>query len=201
MKDGIAGEVAWAALRRWPPSIRNSVIRFRRDLWLMRVVEMVRPARMVETGVLLGRSSLALLAASQAWGGWLYSIDHPYLAPSVNRDGVMDPTHVLNVVTTGKFVPDKYRDRWTLLIGDSAEKLPPLLDSDKGRWVDLFFHDSEHSYEVMMREYRQVWPRLRPGGALVSDDIDWNSAFTDFAKEVGRPVYPSPNGKMGVLFR
>jgi hypothetical protein len=37
----------------------------------------------------------------------------------------------------------------------------------------------------MLWEYRSVYPHLRQGGLLVSDDALWNSAFPEFAREMG----------------
>jgi hypothetical protein len=52
--------------------------------------------------------------------------------------------------------------------------------------VDLFFHDSEHTYENMLWEYRTIWPYIRMGGGvLASHDTDWNTAFKDFVNKNG----------------
>jgi hypothetical protein len=47
-------------------------------------------------------------------------------------------------------------------------------------------HDSEHSFECMWFEFNQTWPALRPGGVLVSDDVNSTEAFPRFAREQGR---------------
>jgi len=52
--------------------------------------------------------------------------------------------------------------------------------------LDVFLHDSEHSYENMLFEYETSWTHLRPGGVLLSHDISLNMSFFDFAKSVGR---------------
>ncbi|MEJ7786114.1 MAG: class I SAM-dependent methyltransferase [Solirubrobacteraceae bacterium] len=60
--------------------------------------------------------------------------------------------------------------------------------------IDLFVHDSDHSYAGQVEEYRQVWPHLERGASLISDDV-CNPAFTDFANEVGeRPYLIAPQG-------
>jgi hypothetical protein len=54
--------------------------------------------------------------------------------------------------------------------------------------VDIFLHDADHTYRSQIEEYRTVWPALREGGLLISDDV-WNTALVDFAAEVGeRPL-------------
>ena len=52
--------------------------------------------------------------------------------------------------------------------------------------VDLFLHDSEHTYETMMFEFTTVWDYLVQGKPLLSDDIHWNDSFGDFCKKVNR---------------
>ena len=50
--------------------------------------------------------------------------------------------------------------------------------------IDVFIHDSLHTYDHMLSEYHAAYPRLRPGGLLISDDADWNHAFSQFMREV-----------------
>ena len=69
-------------------------------------------------------------------------------------------------------------------MGRSQEELPPLLQRVGG--IDFFLHDSEHSYECMSFEFRNAWDALREGGVLVADDVNVNSAWDEFARDVGR---------------
>lgn len=55
--------------------------------------------------------------------------------------------------------------------------LPELL-SEVGE-IDLFVHDSLHTYRNMRFEFEAAWPSLRPGGILISDDVDGNAAFEE----------------------
>jgi len=50
--------------------------------------------------------------------------------------------------------------------------------------VDLFVHDSLHTYHNMSFEFESIWGYLRPGGVLVADDVGLNDAFLDFAAKV-----------------
>ena len=52
--------------------------------------------------------------------------------------------------------------------------------------VDAFFHDSEHTYRCMMLEFRAVWDKLSPGAVLLSDNVNSNEVFIDFAEEKRR---------------
>ena len=63
--------------------------------------------------------------------------------------------------------------------------------------IDLFLHDSRHTYKTMMNEYNVVWPYLRQGGLLLSDDVIENDAFIDFADKV--KIRPVVVGRMGVI--
>jgi hypothetical protein len=44
----------------------------------------------------------------------------------------------------------------------------------------MFVHDSLHTYAHMMAEFNLAYPILETGGLMVSDDIDYNSAWLDF---------------------
>lgn len=135
------------------------------------LIRLLQPERIVETGVADGTtSSIMLRALEDNQKGKLYSIDVPSeLLPQGK--------------TSGWIVPDDLRQRWDLRIGPSSALLKPLL-LELG-WIDWFLHDSLHTYDNMMFEFRIAWPYLRSGGLFLSHDIGRNSAFFDFAKEVG----------------
>ena len=134
------------------------------------ICRLLKPKVVVETGVASGISSKYILYALHKNGqGNLYSIDFP------------TPTDELPV---GWLVPNGLRNRWHLILGKSSEKLPVLLNEIPK--VDVFLHDSDHSYRNMMFEFRTVWPYIRKGGLLASDDINMNNSFFDFATEVNR---------------
>ena len=50
--------------------------------------------------------------------------------------------------------------------------------------IDLFVHDSLHTGRNVRFELETVWPALRPGGALVVDDIGHSLAFDAFTAAV-----------------
>jgi hypothetical protein len=41
----------------------------------------------------------------------------------------------------------------------------------------------------MIWEYTSVFPYLSGGGFIISDDIGWNLSFSDFARNIGEPVF------------
>lgn len=134
-------------------------------LWVL--IRELRPVIVVETGVARGFSSATILAAMTENGiGDLHSIDLPALG--------------LAETFAGKAVPDDLRPAWHLHMGPSRVLLPPLV-AELGH-IDVFLHDADHTYESQLEEFRTVWPAIRPGGVLISDDVN-NSAFLDFCSE------------------
>ena len=131
------------------------------------VVRLLRPQLVVETGVGAGVSSWAILKAMDENGtGHLISIDLP--TPN---------TELLPKV--GYLVPSELRGRWDLRTGPSKRLLPKVLE-EFGE-VDIFQHDSRHSYSNQLREYQTAWPYIRSGGLLVSDDVS-NDALHDVCR-------------------
>lgn len=162
------------------------------DYPLYALVRAQWPMVVVETGVLCGASSTAILRGLQdnmntfsGGEGRLFSIDLPtHGSGKINQDGRFDGAGLENGQTPGCDIPEDLRSLWSLTLGDSMVVLPRLLDSIGP--IDFFYHDSDHSYSVQMFEYEQAWAHLRGGGLLVSDDIDWTPAFKDFCEKVGR---------------
>jgi predicted O-methyltransferase YrrM len=137
-------------------------------------VRALAPACIVETGVANGVSSAYLLLALHKNGkGRLHSI------------GLDDPNFLPPGAAPGWLVPSWLRGLWQLHIGDAREILGPVL-AQLGS-VDIFIHDSLHTYDHMMWEFETAYPVLRAGGLLVADDALWNSSFYDFACKVQEP--------------
>ncbi len=128
----------------------------------------------VETGVAGGFSSAAFLTALEANGdGCLHSIELP------------------NRLRVGWAIPARLKSIWDLRLGSSEELLGYLLE-ELGS-IDIFMHDSNHTYETMMFEFETAWPKIASAGLLISDDIHWNSAFFDFCRAVHRrPTFLDP---------
>lgn len=135
------------------------------------LVRALKPAVILETGVASGVSTSYFLLALQANGrGALQSIelgDTAYLPPGRSP---------------GWVVPEWLRGRWRMHIGDSRQLLAPL--AQKLAPLDIFIHDSMHTYDHMMFEFEQAFPHLRPGGVMIADDALWNPAFTEFSAQV-----------------
>lgn len=145
---------------------------FERGRVLYVLTRLLRPEILVETGVFAGVSTAYILNALDSNGtGCLYSVDLP------------DPFLARYQKQPGFAVHEKLRDKWQLELGRSSDKLLPLLLSLG--CIDFFLHDSEHSYQNMMFEFNTAWSFLRPGGILISHDIDKNNSFRDFCRTVG----------------
>lgn len=148
--------------------------------YLYQLVRLLRPKTVVETGVFRGISSAFILEALYQNGcGRLVSIDMPNASYRDER-GIWDTTVLARGQETGFVVPSQLRERWTLVFGDARQKLPAVLSELQE--VDIFYHDSEHSYESMTREYAQAAAHMNRGGVLVSDDVTRNSAFDELAE-------------------
>jgi predicted O-methyltransferase YrrM len=122
----------------------------------------LRPAVVVESGGFIGMSSafiLKALADENLATAKLYSIEWS------------------EECEQGALIPDKSRPQFAPMRGKVEDflkrnELPPS--------IDMFLHDSSHSYRHMLWEFRQFWPRLRDGGLLVSHDVQMNAAFPEF---------------------
>lgn len=132
------------------------------------LVRMLKPKVVLETGVGAGVSSWTILHAMEQNGeGKLISIDLP--TPN---------TQLLPEV--GYLVPKHLRYRWEMRIGSSRRLLQRIL-VELGQ-IDIFHHDSRHSYRNQLQEYLTAWPFIRTGGILVSDDVN-NDALHDASNE------------------
>jgi hypothetical protein len=150
------------------------------------IVRLQEPEVVIETGVFDGISSSVILKAMEDNGtGHLYSIDLPARSAIEGSTNRMLENSLPKGCDPGWVVPEYLRPRYSLTLGDARVELPRLLDR-VGK-VDIFLHDSLHTFDHMTWEFKTTWPRLRPNGLLLSDDIFWNSAYHDFARAQRRP--------------
>jgi predicted O-methyltransferase YrrM len=130
----------------------------------------MRPARVVETGVARGFTSRVVLEAlARNEAGHLWSIDLP---PLLEHD---------LATQTAAAVPNRLRDGWTLIRGSSRRRLPGIIRSL--RQIDLFIHDSMHTTRNVTFELAVLWPALRPGGAVLIDDVHANAGTASFLRD------------------
>jgi len=140
----------------------DSDLTLARCLYLM--CRALTPSVVVETGVANGMTSAFILQALAVNNrGVLHSIDLP-LPPKMVKQ------------TIGTLIPEELRSRWRLHLGSSRRVLPKIVRTEG---IDMFIHDSLHTYKNMKREFQVVWPRIRSSGVLVSDDVETNIAFDE----------------------
>lgn len=138
------------------------------------IVRAHRPELILETGVANGvSSSYVLEALHRNKRGQLHSIE------------IGNSPYVPEGRSPGWIVPDYLQSRWSLHLCDARTCLPGLLD--KLGTIDIFIHDSLHTYEHMKFEFKEAYPHLRANGILISDDASWNSAFSEFSRSVASP--------------
>jgi predicted O-methyltransferase YrrM len=172
-------------------------------LFLYWLVRQAKPRTIVQTGVCNGLSAAFMMLALAKNGpeGKLRVIDLPPVFdpddPAWTVAGTVYGVVIPEGKTSGWLVPDAYRDRLEVWNGDAKDLLPKMVD--KVDSIDFFFHDSDHTYDHMMFEFRQVKRKLTTGGLLVSDDVSWNASVWDFADEFGVPSY-NFKGTIGVAF-
>jgi predicted O-methyltransferase YrrM len=186
----------------WPGSVYPA-----EGALLYALVRLLRPKMIVETGTASGFSTAYMLAALHRNDvGRLISIDLPFTLDDTGGlrslvDGTSIDVHDSSPVPQGRepgwAVPDEFRGRWELRLGDARELLPAALaEVDE---IELFFHDSLHTREHMLFEFEVAWPRLARKGVLVADDVFQrkHDALPAFARTVERPF--STFGNLGFI--
>lgn len=159
----------------------NALLRTRRDRkhtafygrragWYC-AVRLLKPRVVIESGVQDGLGSSVLLRAlernrAEGKGGKLIGID---LVPS-----------------SGWLIPAHLRDRFTLVVEDSKTALPCIADRET---VDLFIHDSNHSYEHELGEYQTIRKALATEGVVLSDNAHGTDALKRFSDAHRRGFY------------
>jgi hypothetical protein len=128
----------------------------------------LKPRTVVETGIARGVTSrLILEGLTQNEVGHLYSVDLPAL----------DSKYHSQIAIA---VPEELHGSWTIRSGTSRRELPRLLADLNS--VDLFVHDSLHTGRNTSFEIKHAWQALRPGGAVIVDDIYQSLAFWHFVR-------------------
>ena len=144
---------------------------------LKMLIKELRPKTVIETGVANGISTRQILSSFKEFhlgDSKLYSFDFDYRVGT--PDLLSDP-------------------QFNFVVIDSQKSFLDAMKEIKS--VDLFYHDSDHSYYNQMLEYETAWKILNPkNGVLISDDINWSNAFLDFCKKVNRtPLLLSDGAK------
>jgi Methyltransferase domain len=132
----------------------------RRSGWYA-IVRAAQPDHVIETGTHLGLGSCVIAAALLRNGhGRLTTID-------------IDPE-------AGYLIGEPWASVIDRRVGDSTDMLGGLRD------VDVFLHDSLHTYNYETRELTAVEPNLRADAIILSDNAHESSALSDWAERSGR---------------
>jgi predicted O-methyltransferase YrrM len=116
------------------------------------IIRREKPNVMIETGVESGYSSEHYLTAMDAAGtGHLFSCD-PAPSGFYTANPIVHP-------------------RFTLILAKSQDALDGIVKVSGP--IDLFLHDSDHSWECQTWEYEYAWQHVRSGGVIASDDCGW----------------------------
>ena len=125
----------------------------------------LRPAVIIESGGYIGMSSafiLKALADEKLTTAKLYSVE---LSEHCDQ---------------GALIPEELRSASSGFVPMRGKVEDFLKRNELPSSVDMFLHDSSHSYRHMLWEFREFWLRLRDGGLLVSHDVQMNAAFPEF---------------------
>lgn len=164
------------------------------------LVRLYEPMVCLETGVFYGGNTSFILNALRKNGsGKLISIDLP--ASDINKELrhhlVEDNEDIPNGLDTGFIIHDNLKERWNIIRGDSLVEIPKMNEK-----VDLYIHDSEHSFSFVIDEMNLVWDKLNNNAIILADDIDWSNGFFSFCLD--KKLYPliiTDNGKSGLRAR
>lgn len=169
--------------RRW---FADSSAKFGRRLAWYAIVRITKPQLVVETGTDKGLGALVIHNALVKNGkGTL-----------VTMDSNPDAGYLIAGLESGQV---------QLALGDSVD----LLSEPGFPAIDIFIHDSLHTYEHEMAEFLAAFPKLRHGGILISDDpgcealldfaisVDWEVHY--FREEVAK--HPAPGAGIALARR
>lgn len=136
------------------------------SILLFALTRLWKPSTVVETGVANGHSTFLFLHALKRNGhGQLHSID---VVPDV-----------------GGLLNEDETSRWSLHLLNQKRARPELgsLLDQLGK-IDLFLHDSDHSYRWQRMELAAIHPRLHRPAVVACDDADASYAFIDYCADL-----------------
>jgi predicted O-methyltransferase YrrM len=132
------------------------------SLLLYGSTRLLKPRRILETGVADGVSTFFFLAALKENGsGHLHSVD---ISPNVGVLVERTPQWHLHIFDVGT-IDDE-------LAALFAREAP----------IDLFFHDSDHTFLAQLFEYETFLVHASNAALLISDDVDVSYGFDTFCR-------------------
>jgi hypothetical protein len=150
----------------------------------------LKPDTIVETGGIPGKATAALLKAIKRnnYQGRLWTCSVPH---KQQEDDV--PLGFIKQHQTPSehqwIIPPTLlkKDRHQFVLGEIKKTLKMVLgELDR---IDMFVHDSTHTYEQMSFELKAAWPHLNKGGILICNKYHKNDAFKEFIRTIKGSVY------------
>lgn len=136
----------------------------RRVAWYA-LVRVLKPARVLETGVHQGIGSKVICKALRL--NSVEGFDGRYFGTDID-------------LSAGSLMSNLDKTVGTILYGDSINSINSLNDS-----IDLFISDSDHSFDYEMREYHAVKSKMRSSGIYISDNAHISNKLLEFANAEG----------------
>jgi len=166
--------------------------------FLLKVIEDLKPALVIEVGVWKGRSAIAMAEAMKAAGTpasilcvdtWLGAQEHfdkRFVADLRRRSGYpqLYDQFIFNVIDRG------VQDYIVPMPASSLAAAQVL--AQRGIKADLIHIDAGHSYAEVRADLEAFWPLLGPDGVMICDDYaTWGGvtrAVNEFAAERKLPL-------------
>ena len=166
------------------------------------LVRYLKPSLCIETGVFYGGTTAFILnALAKNKNGKLISIDLPANKLEQRKfcrhKNVGNSEIIPDGLKTGFIIPDYLKDRWELIEDDSLKALNNVKEA-----FTFFSHDSEHSWDFMLKELELAKSKMPKNATIFVDDICWSNGFFGFC--VQNKLYPlvlTDNGKNGLNAR
>ena len=160
--EDLKGHIRQATIRSDRRGLADRDVRFGRRVGWYALTRALQPEHIVETGTDKGLGSCVFAAALLRNGhGRVTTVD-------VNPD-------------SGYLITGRYANVVDRVMGDSIDVL-----RSGSTPVDLFLHDSLHTFEHESGELAAVAPRLSHGAMVLSDNAHETDALLRWAEESGR---------------
>ena len=185
----IADDSFWRSLNRGesievpPPSWRfrkwGSV--GQRASHLYRLVRLLRPEVIVETGTFEGQGTYALAAAASANdnSARVFTFDYDGDPKAVFPDAAWKELKSIRQSTLDRIREEFPKCTVEFVEGDTREILPRFLEERQLKW-DLFFQDSMHFHDGILSEWTAMRAYASKRALVVFDDIDKDHPFAQW---------------------